>query len=153
MERIVLRHLTGSKANQVEEFPIHHIKELVLGRDPASTVTYDPDKDDLVGRQHARITQDIPDATQFTITDLDSRNGTYINKQRIVGTVKIAPGDLIQLGPGGPEVQFDLEPRPQNAIRATRGAVDASGPTISADAFSSVPATRTVDTTSSSLGA
>jgi S1-C subfamily serine protease len=145
MERIVLRHLTGSKANQVEEFPINHIKELVLGRDPTSTVTYDPDKDDLVGRQHARITQDIADSTQFTITDLESRNGTYVNKQRIVGTVKIAPGDLIQLGPGGPEVQFDLEPRPPNAIRATRGvSADPSTPTLSAN---SVPTTRTIETT------
>src|ERR1044071_755613 len=153
MERIVLRHLTGSKANQVEEFPIHHIKELVLGRDPASTVTYDPDKDDLVGRQHARITQDIADATQFTITDLDSRNGTYINKQRIVGTVKIAPGDLIQLGPGGPEVQFDLEPRPPNAIRATRGVVDPSAPTVPSDPRNAMPTTRAIDTTSQNSSA
>jgi len=43
MERIVLKHLSGSKANQVEEFPLSHVKELVLGRDPSSTVKYDPD--------------------------------------------------------------------------------------------------------------
>ena len=41
MERIVLKHLSGSKANQVEEFPLNHVKELVLGRDPSSTVKYD----------------------------------------------------------------------------------------------------------------
>ena len=58
MERIVLRHLNGSKANQVEEFPLAHFKELVVGRDPSATVKYDPDKDDLVGREHARIAQD-----------------------------------------------------------------------------------------------
>ena len=33
MERIVLRHLSGSKANQVEEFPLAHFKELIVGRD------------------------------------------------------------------------------------------------------------------------
>ncbi|MEW6127912.1 MAG: trypsin-like peptidase domain-containing protein [Acidobacteriota bacterium] len=120
MERIVLRHLNGSKVNQVEEFPLNLFNELVIGRDPASTVKYDPDRDDLVGRQHAKISRDASDASQFVITDLGSRNGTFINKQRIVGTAKIAPGDLVQFGAGGPEFEFDIEPKPENFIRATR---------------------------------
>src|SRR5688572_5132828 len=70
MERIVLRHLSGSKANQVEEFPLSHFKELVIGRDPSSTVKYDPDRDDLVGRQHAKVTQNPGDPSQFLVTDL-----------------------------------------------------------------------------------
>ncbi len=61
MERIVLRHLSGSKANQVEEFPLSHVREVVFGRDPSATVKYDPDRDDLVGRQHARLAQDPND--------------------------------------------------------------------------------------------
>jgi S1-C subfamily serine protease len=120
MERIVLRHLSGSKANQVEEFPIAHFRELIFGRDPSSSVKYDPNTDDLVGRQHARIAQDAGDPTQFTITDLHSRNGTFVNRQRIVGSVKIAPGDTVQFGAGGPEFQFDLEPRPQQYLNPTR---------------------------------
>jgi hypothetical protein len=151
MERIILKHLSGSKANQVEEFPLNHIKELVLGRDPSATVKYDPDRDDLVGRQHARIEQDAADSTQFTITDLDSRNGTYVNKQRIVGAAKIAPGDLIQLGPGGPELQFDLEPRPVNSVRQTREAIsDPQASTLALNSLPAVPTTRTVDTTGQS---
>lgn len=152
MERIVLRHLSGSKANQVEEFPLNHIQELILGRDPSSTVKYDPDRDDLVGRQHARIEQDGTDPTQFTITDLNSRNGTYVNKQRIVGSTKIAPGDLIQLGPGGPEVQFDLEPRPQSAVRATRSVSDPLASTLRYDSNSSTPTTRAVNLIPPQLG-
>jgi serine protease Do len=120
MERIVLRHLTGSKANQVDEYPLNHIKELSIGRDPSSLVKYDPDRDDLVGRQHATISQNTSDPTQFTISDLNSRNGTYVNKQRILGSTKILPGDVVQLGPGGPEFQFDIEPRPANMVRPTR---------------------------------
>src|SRR5918999_4473827 len=112
MERIVLRHLTGSKANQVEEFPLSHVKEVVFGRDPSSTVKYDPDRDDLVGRQHARLTQDPGDSTQFIITDLNSRNGTFVNRQRIVGTTRLNFGDVVQLGPGGPDLVFEYEPRP-----------------------------------------
>jgi serine protease Do len=124
MERIVLRHLNGSKANQVEEFPLAHFKELVVGRDPSATVKYDPDKDDLVGREHAKIAQDANDPTQFTVTDLNSRNGTFVNKQRIFGSTRISPGDVVQFGAGGPEFQFDIEPRPAGLVRPTR--VDSS---------------------------
>ena len=67
MERIVLRHLSGSKANQVEEFQLANFKEIIFGRDPSSTVKYDPDKDDLVGRQHAKVTQDTSYRKQQTV--------------------------------------------------------------------------------------
>jgi S1-C subfamily serine protease len=127
MERIVLKHLSGSKANQVEEFPLAHVKELILGRDPSSTVKYDPDRDDLVGRQHAKITQDPNDPSQFIVSDLNSRNGTFVNRQRITGAVRVNPGDVVQLGPGGPEFVFEIEPRPAGATKATR--VAQSGPT------------------------
>lgn len=120
MERIVLRHLSGSKANQVEEFPLSHFRELIFGRDPSASVKYDPNRDDLVGRQHAKIAQDPSDPNQFIITDLNSRNGTFVNRQRIVGSVRIGPGDMVQFGAGGPEFQFDVEPRPQTDMRPTR---------------------------------
>jgi serine protease Do len=120
MERIVLRHLSGSKANQVEEFPLAHFKELIFGRDPSASVKYDPNSDDLVGRQHAKIIQDSADPKQFVITDLNSRNGTFVNRQRIGGSARISPGDMVQFGAGGPEFQFDVEPRPQVDMRATR---------------------------------
>ncbi|MFL6253864.1 MAG: trypsin-like peptidase domain-containing protein [Pyrinomonadaceae bacterium] len=135
MERIVLKHLSGSKANQVEEFPLNHVKEVILGRDPSSTVKYDPDRDDLVGRQHAKITQDPNDPSQFIVTDMNSRNGTFVNRQRISGTVRVNPGDVVQLGPGGPEFIFEIEPRPAGATKATRVA-QAGPPPIGA------PATR-----------
>ncbi len=139
MERIVLRHLSGSKANQMEEFPLNHVQELILGRDPSSTVKYDPDRDDLVGRQHARIAQDPHDPTQFTVTDLNSRNGTFVNKQRLTGTARLTPGDLVQLGPGGPELQFDVEPRPANVIKSTRSAAVNLPPTVQATTTATQP--------------
>jgi serine protease Do len=138
MERIVLKHLSGSKANQVEEFPLNHVKELILGRDPSATVKYDPDRDDLVGRQHAKITQDPNDPSQFIVSDLNSRNGTFLNRQRITGTVRINPGDVVQLGPGGPEFIFEIEPRPAGSTKATR--VAQTGPM--APTMPGAPATR-----------
>src|SRR5215204_469538 len=142
MERIVLKHLSGSKANQVEEFPLNHVKELILGRDPSSTVKYDPDRDDLVGRQHAKITQDPNDPSQFIVTDMNSRNGTFVNRQRLTGTTRINPGDVVQLGPGGPEFVFEIEPRPAGATKATR--VAQTGPM--APTMPGAPSTRVAPT-------
>ncbi|MCU1288927.1 MAG: hypothetical protein JWN60_1156 [Acidobacteria bacterium] len=141
---MIIKHLSGSKANQVEEFALRHHNELVFGRDTSATVKYDPDRDDLVGRQHAKITRDPSSPEGFLLTDLNSTNGTFYNKQRISGTVKINPGDSVQFGPGGPEFVFDVEPRPNNFAKATR-MVDASKPPM--------PQTRMVETGASAMSA
>lgn len=47
MERIIIRHLNGSKANQIEEFPLDQLHELGIGRNPGFAVKYDPSQDDL----------------------------------------------------------------------------------------------------------
>ena len=120
MERMLIKHISGSKANQVEEFAIKHHNELIFGRDPSVSVKYDPDRDDLVGREHAKISQDPNDPNGFQLTDLNSTNGTFLNKQRVTGTVKLNIGDNVQFGPGGPEFTFDVEPRPNNFAKATR---------------------------------
>lgn len=121
-KRIVIRHLEGSLANQINEFPLERFESVTFGRTAASSVQYDPDLDDLVSRQHARIEQADEDPTQFTITDLDSRNGTFVNGQKIIGLARIVPGDVIQLGKDGPQFQFDLDPRPDALVRPTRAA-------------------------------
>ncbi|QUV83252.1 hypothetical protein J8C01_15200 [Chloracidobacterium sp. D] len=55
--KIVLRHVSGSRVNQSEEFPLAHLNELEIGRDAACRVRYDPDRDDLVGRHHAKASR------------------------------------------------------------------------------------------------
>ena len=123
MERVILRHLKGSKTGVVEEYPLESFGELLLGRDPASQVRFDPASDDLVGRQHARVERDKTDPYRFTLVDLNSRNGTFLNRLRVVGEMQLQPGDVIQLGAGGPELQFDLDPLPSRYVKATRLAV------------------------------
>jgi len=49
-----------------------------------------------VSRVHARVTRH-DDST--VLTDLNSSNGTYVNGQRISGSVTLQPGDLIDIGP------------------------------------------------------
>lgn len=127
MEKVILRHLKGSKATQVEEFALDQFSELVIGRDPTAGVRFDPEKDDLVGRQHARIARDPNDKYKFSVVDLNSRNGTYVNKKRVTGQMWLSPGDVVQLGAGGPEIQFDIDPLPTHLVKATRLGMGAPG--------------------------
>lgn len=136
MERMLIKHLSGSKANQVEEFSLKHHNELIFGRDLTASVKYDPDRDDLVGRQHARISPDPADSNDFYLIDLNSTNGTFLNGQRVTGTVRINPGDKVQFGPGGPEFIFDIEPRVTEKLKTTRAVDPNAAPTV--------PSTRAV---------
>jgi S1-C subfamily serine protease len=120
MHRVILRHLSGSKAQQTEDFPLDATRDLVIGREPGVQVRYDADRDDLVGRQHARLLQDPVDKFKYSIVDLNSRNGTFVNRQRVSGTAALTPGDIVQLGPGGPEFRFEIDPLPEHLIKATR---------------------------------
>jgi serine protease Do len=86
-----------------------------------------------VGRRHATIRQDPADPTRFRIEDLGSRNGTYVNRQRIVGSAALTPGDIVQFGPGGPEFEFTLDPLPPGLVKATR---------VAAEGGTGMPATR-----------
>jgi len=132
VERMILKHLTGSKAGQEEKFDLSRFAELTIGRNPSSIIRYDAEADDLVSGQHAKITQDPSDPAVFWLTDLGSRNGTYVNKQRVANPVRIKSGDLIQFGAGGPEFEFDCEPRPEGAVKTTRLAASRSNAAISA---------------------
>jgi hypothetical protein len=122
MQTIVIKHLTGARASQVEQFSTGSLKELTVGRDASSQVRFDPDRDDLVSRQHVKIVRDPVDPAGFQLVDLQSRNGTFLNRQRIYGTVKLNHSDVIQLGAGGPEFRFEVDPPPVNGARPTREA-------------------------------
>jgi S1-C subfamily serine protease len=145
-QRIIIRHLNGSKTNQIEEFPIQHVHEIVFGREAGVTVLYDPDRDDLVSRQHCRIAPDPAAPEAYVLSDLNSRNGTFLNQRRVFGTTRISHGDVVQFGPGGPEFRFELDPPPSVAgqPRPTRLASDVATSTMR-------PAPPTRDATTSGI--
>ena len=126
MQNVIVRHLSGSKAGQIEQLTVDDYSEITVGRDQSSMIRFDPNKDVQVGRHHARIVQDPADPDQFIITDLNSRNGTFVNKQEVAGPVRLLPGDTVQLGPSGPEFQFDVEP-PMN-LRGYTQSLDEPAP-------------------------
>ena len=51
--------------------------------------------DAAVSRRHARISRM---GQLWVIEDLNSTNGTYVNAVKVVGSVPLVPGDLIELG-------------------------------------------------------
>ncbi|MVM36936.1 FHA domain-containing protein [Spirosoma sp. HMF3257] len=120
VNRYVIRHLTGSKANQVEEFDYKKYTELSFGRATTNVVRFDPERDSAVSREHGKIVRETDKPFSFTLVDNNSRNGIFINKSRITGSAPVQPGDEIQLGQGGPVFQFDLNPRPAELMMSTR---------------------------------
>lgn len=146
MQKIKICHLTGSKANQIETFLLQETNVIKFGRDNQAHIKYDPDQDDLVSRTHAQIAQDGKDNTLFKIKDLNSSNGTFINKKRIAEETRINHGDIVQLGSGGPEFRFELDPVPEIIPHSTRLA---SSSTRVHDNSSSTAVTKTHSATSS----
>lgn len=108
MVRLIVRHLTGARATEVDVVPMGAHQELILGRAPSAAVRFDPREDSTVGRYHARI---VPGAVpnELLIADLESRNGTWLNGLRVSGPTRLRNGDTVRLGARGPEVELSID--------------------------------------------
>lgn len=107
--RIIFRHITGSRATEVDVIPLGAHRELILGRAISAAVRFDPSADSSVGRYHARIAPSQEDPPHFVLADLRSRNGTFVNGARVEHPVVLRPGDIVRLGANGPEVEVQME--------------------------------------------
>ena len=113
---IYFEHIEGSRKGQVESFDSERIR---IGRQADNDLRFDPEKDKLVSGHHAEIAWR---GDGFLITDLQSKNGTFINGHRITQPVSLADGDIVQFSLQGPKVVF-LRSNP-----AAKTAPVASGP-------------------------
>lgn len=66
--------------------------ESVVGRDPRCTVWIDVSG---VSRRHARI---VVGASEATVEDLDSRNGTFVGRTAVTTPRRLEDGDAIRVG-------------------------------------------------------
>lgn len=80
---------TGEAAGTV--FPLTH-SSLLIGRSPDAEVRIN---EQAISNEHARLEVD---GNRFTLRDLGSTNGTYVNGQRLVDAVTLAGGDTIRAG-------------------------------------------------------
>jgi len=89
--RASLTILTGNAAGQLFKCG----KTLItMGRSPQADLRLD---DDGISRHHARIRSETG---RSWVEDLASRNGTFVNGERIDGDVELRDGDKIQVGRG-----------------------------------------------------
>ncbi len=79
---------------------VAHGREILLGRSATCTMPLRTVADTVVSKRHAAVAFDETEAA--TITDLDSRNGTFVNGQRVRGPAMLRLGDRIMLGWHGP---------------------------------------------------
>ena len=93
--------LTGSKGGTTVDLADAVV---TLGRKTDRTVVYSVD-DVLVSTEHASLR--FRDG-RYILKDDGSRNGTFVNAKQVTER-SLEHGDLIQLGPGGPQIRFVLE--------------------------------------------
>lgn len=103
--KVTVHFIKGSKVGQVQDFEEERIS---IGRNPHNTMAFDPLIDIDVSGDHAQFLVG-PDG-RLTLTDLGSTNGTFLNGQKIGGTVPLPPDSIVQFGRGGPEVRVDYTP-------------------------------------------
>jgi pSer/pThr/pTyr-binding forkhead associated (FHA) protein len=84
-----LRMLNGETPGKM--FPLNKAATLV-GRDAACDIAL---SDNRVSKRHAQI---VHTHTAFEINDLQSTNGTHVAGRSVVSSVRLADGDLIELG-------------------------------------------------------
>lgn len=148
--RIVIQHVTGSKANRIEHLTLEGLREITLGRDSTSNIRFDEQGDDAVSRRHATIRVQAEPALAFWIADLGSRNGTRVNDEPVTAETELLPGDTVELGKGGPRFVFDLQPRPAHFAGRTKVISIGGGaaPTRTLDTASIEAAARAAASTS-----
>jgi hypothetical protein len=84
-----LRLLTGPRAGR--QLRVSDTKPVSIGRRKGRLRLHDS----RVSKHHAEIyfANDV-----WILRDLDSANGTYVNRRRVEGLVELEPGDMVQMG-------------------------------------------------------
>ncbi|HXV90656.1 MAG TPA: trypsin-like peptidase domain-containing protein [Gemmatimonadales bacterium] len=94
------KFLSGARAGQTESVAKAYIG---IGRHPLSDVRFDSERDLDVSIRHAAI---LRRAAGYVLQDLGSKNGTWLNGQKVTGDAALASGDVVSFGPKGPAVEF-----------------------------------------------
>ncbi|QDT25383.1 FHA domain-containing protein [Gimesia panareensis] len=93
-------------------------RDVTLGREPDCDIRV-PDPD--VSRKHCQLS--TREGTLY-VTDLQSRNGTYVNDQVIEAETPLKPGDLLRVGP----MMFELAGPKKSIQKPSNLSPDQSAP-------------------------
>lgn len=114
---IRLRQTKGADAGRELELDQDLIR---IGRMPDSDVNFDPEVDLDASGRHAEIRNEDG---RYLLIDTGSRNGTWLNGQRVKHAA-LKAGDEIEFGRGGPKLKVELvrgragQPRTDDSDRA-----------------------------------
>ncbi len=88
---LLIAHQEGTDSSKV--IRLDGDTEVTVGRSRQATIVADHEK---VSRLHAKI---VRHGDRVTVRDLDSRNGTLVNGQKITKETEVRSGDAIAVGP------------------------------------------------------
>lgn len=134
LEKLRLKVASGNAAGTVIEVE----DELMIGRQAAGVGSLADDME--ISRRHARIVSD--GEGRYSIEDLGSTNGTYVNGRAIEGPVTLEPGDRIEVGGSALIVQVrSVTPRgtPVTTSSAEAGTAEDAPPEAAAPAAGGEP--------------
>jgi len=121
--RVVIDHLAGTRRGQRQEFPAQ--ERVRFGRHPECEVSFDAHRDIDASSRHAELRPQEP--ASWTLVDLGSSNGTYVEGHRITETLVARNAPVsIEFGSGGPRVRLfvgddrEIEPLPPAPVEAHR---------------------------------
>jgi two-component system cell cycle response regulator len=89
-KRGVLTVTSGPEAGRL--IPVARGAMITFGRSPDCTISFD---EASLSREHARV---MWVGSEYVVRDDGSRNGTFVNDQRIDRATKLNDGDVLQLG-------------------------------------------------------
>jgi pSer/pThr/pTyr-binding forkhead associated (FHA) protein len=119
--------LVRAGSNPGQEHGLPDGGEVRIGRQPGLGITL---LDTKVSREHCRL---FLQATGWVVEDLGSRNGTYVNSQKVKKRL-LQPGDRLRVG----QTEFEFSTAAAGAPEATQGdAPPGKGP-----AFPALKSTR-----------
>ncbi|MDP3772843.1 MAG: trypsin-like peptidase domain-containing protein [Gemmatimonadales bacterium] len=107
-----IRIVSGARAGQHDVFDKSYIG---IGRHPLSDVRFDAEKDLDASTRHAAI---VRTGDSYLLRDLGSRNGTFVNGEKIEGDRTLVDGDKLRFGVHGPEVEFNVQREQEEVIMA-----------------------------------
>jgi pSer/pThr/pTyr-binding forkhead associated (FHA) protein len=92
VDTLLVRPLPGTNGGKVREFELDG-HTIAIGRSPTCDVVLQDDQ--LVSRRHALLRSN---GSEYTIVDLGSSNGTFINEEEIHEETTLRDGDMIAIG-------------------------------------------------------
>ncbi|HIK38054.1 MAG: FHA domain-containing protein [Geminocystis sp.] len=103
----IYAYLRPVSSSQDNKYLLSTERVNIIGRAPDCQVVLNAEEFITVSRYHAQI--ELNSESGWQISDKNSRNGTFVNGEKITSPRPLKKGDIIMLGPKGPEFVFEIE--------------------------------------------